>query len=337
MPGSERKRRFDASQIRVAALIIVGLLVLAFAVYRVGKIFDVFASRYTLVTMVPSVAGLQEGSPVTLAGKQIGQIDKIEFIPLRLKRGGNHMVLKLSVADRVREQLRHDSKVQIRPMGLLGDKYVDIEPGTLTSAVLVAGDTIPAVIAFDMEQFLAHASELLDKADLVVADLGQITGGIARGEGTMGQMLHDDQLYNRMVGATGEMHRLLGQLNSGRGTLGRLIQDPEMYRRMVSAAVRVDSLGGAILHGTGSLSQLINSDSLYRGFVGTAAKADAAAAQLSALITRLNDPNGSLSKFALDPRLFDEFLKSVIDLQTLIQDVRENPKKYVPPVNVKVF
>ena len=38
-----------------------------------------------------------------------------------------------------------------------------------------------------------------------------------------------------------------------------------------------------------------------------------------------------------DPRLYDELLKSVTDLQTLLMDVRENPKKYVPPVQVKVF
>ena len=82
---------------------------------------------------------------------------------------------------------------------------------------------------------------------------------------------------------------------------------------------------------------LIKSDSLYRGLTGTAGKADAAAGQLAALLQRLNQPDGTMNRLMTDPRLFDELLKSVIDLQTLINDVRENPKKYVPPINVDVF
>ena len=335
--ASERQRHFEARQLRVVGVILIALLLLAYGVYRVGKIFDVFANRYTLVTLLPSVAGLREGAPVTLAGQQVGQVDEIQFIPMRLKRGKNHLIVKVKVAERVRTQIRRDSRIQVRGQGLLGDKYIDIEPGTLRMAMLHAGDTIPAVISMDMEQFLARASLMLDEADTLIKDLGSITASMARGQGTLGQLLHDERLYNRMVSATEEMQGLLAQINRGEGSLGQLIRDPQMYRRMVSAVARVDSLGTRILHGSGTLSQLIGSDSLYRGLAGTAAKADAAAGKLSELIQKLTTPNGTLNKFLTDPRLFDEFLKSVIDLQTFIADVRQNPKKYVPPVNVKVF
>lgn len=332
-----RRGGLEAGHLRVAGLIVIGLLLLVYGVYRVGKIFDVFADRYTLVTLLPSVAGLREGAMVTLAGQQIGQVDEIDFIPVRQKRGGQHLTVQLKVAERAREQIRQDSKVQVRSLGLLGDKYVDIQPGTVTVAALQPGDTLAAEISMDTEQFLTQASKAVEQANLVVADLRVITRTLARGEGTMGQLIHDQQLYFRMVSATGEMQTLLEQINSGEGALGRLIQDPEMYQRMVSAVARVDSLGSGILHGNGSLAQMIRSDSLYRGMAGTAAKADRAAGELSALLQRLNQTDGSLNRLMTDPRLFDEFLKSVIDLQTLIADVRENPKKYVPPVNVKVF
>jgi phospholipid/cholesterol/gamma-HCH transport system substrate-binding protein len=334
---STRDRIFAFKQLRVIALVLVGLLLLVYGTYQVGKIFDVFADRYTLVTLLPSVAGLREGAPVTLAGQQVGQVDEISFIPVRLKRGGNNLRVKLNVARRVREQIRTDSRIQVRAQGLLGDKYIDIAPGTLAAAVLQPGDTIPAAISMDMEQFLAQASQMLDQANLLVKDLGTITGSLARGEGTMGQLLHDDRLYNRMVAATAEMQTMLGSINRGDGTLSRMIRDPQMYQRMVSAVSRVDSLGSLALHGGGTLSMFLRSDSLYRGLAGTAAKADVAAGQFSEMLQKLTAPNGSLNKFMTDPRLFDEFLKSVIDLQTLIADVRANPKKYVPPVQVKVF
>lgn len=328
---------FWAKQVRVGALLIVGLVLLLYAVFLVGKIFDVFAERYTIVTLMPSVVGLRAGAPVTLAGQQVGQVDEIEFIPMRLKRNGNHLQVKLKVAVRIKDQIRHDSKVLIRPQGLLGDKYVDIAPGTLASAVLKSGDTIPGEVTLDMEQFLALASEALDTATILISDLRLITGSMARGEGTMGQLLHDERLYNAMVAATGQFERMLSQINSGNGSMGQMIRDPALYQRMVGAMSRVDSLGGSILHGNGTMSLLIRSDSLYRGLAGTANKAESAAAQFSAMLQKMNNPSGSLNKFMTDPRLFDEFLKSVVDLQTLLSDVRQNPKKYVPPINVKVF
>lgn len=335
--GKRRRGGMEGRYLRVAGLIVAGLLLLIYGVYRVGRIFDVFADRYTLVTLLPSVAGLREGSMVTLAGQQVGQIDQIRFIPMQQKRGDSHLVVQLKVAERARGQIRRDSKIQVRALGLLGDKYIDIVPGSAAVAALQPGDTIPAEISIDMGQFLELATDAVEQANLVVADLRVITGSLARGEGTMGQLLHDQQLYFRMVSTTGELQTLLEQVNNGDGALSRLIQDPEMYQRMVSAVARVDSLGTGILHGNGTLAQMLRSDSLYRGLVGTAANADRAAGELSALLQRLNQTDGSLNRMMTDPRLYDEFLKSVIDLQALIADVREHPKKYVPPVNVKVF
>lgn len=337
MADTSRQRGFNARQVRVAILLVVGLLMLAYGVYRVGKIFDVFASRYTLVTLLPSVAGLSEGAPVTLAGKQVGQVDEISFIPMEQKRDSNHLRVKLQVNERVRDQIRRDSRIQVRAQGLLGDKYIDIEPGTRGATILATGDTIIAVYSMDMEQFLVRASQMLDQANVLVVDLRTITHGLARGQGTMGQLLRDERLYNSMVSATDQLQGVLEDINGSNGTLGRMIKDPALYQRMVSAMSRVDSLGATVLHGSGTLSMLIRSDSLYRGLAGTAAKANTAADQMAIMLQKLNDPNGSMNKFLTDPRLFDEFLKSVIDLQALIADVRENPKKYVPPVNVKVF
>lgn len=337
MAAPTRRSDFAARQLRVIALVALGLVLLVYGTYRVGKIFDVFASRYTIITQLESVAGLKEGAPVTLAGQQIGQVEKIEFIPMRLKRNQNNLSVHMKVAERVKTQIRRDSRAAVRSQGLLGDKYVDISPGSLQTAMLRSNDTIPAIVAMDMDQFLAQATQMMDSVGLVIGDLREITGTIARGEGTLGKMLHDDRLYARMVGTTAELEHVLSGINSGNGTLGRMIHDPGMYIRLMSAVTRMDSLGNALLHGRGSIAQLLRSDSLYRGLVSMSRKGDAAATNFADIARKLNDPNGSMNKFMTDPRLFDEFLKSVKDLQTLIEDVRVNPKKYVPPVNVKVF
>jgi phospholipid/cholesterol/gamma-HCH transport system substrate-binding protein len=337
MAATVQRSAFQWSQVRVGILILVGVLLLIWAIYRVGKIFDVFADRYNIVTLVPNVAGLREGAVVTLAGQRVGKVDAITFIPLREKRGGNNLLLTLEVKEDAREQIRSDSRANVRAQGVLGDKFIDITPGTLRGTPLAAGDTIPSITMMDIEQFLVKASDAMDRANVIVEDLHLITGGLARGEGTMGALLRDQQLYTRLLSATSGMSSLLAQINRGDGALSRMINDPEMYHRLISAATRVDSLAGMVLHGRGSLSQLLHSDTLYRGLVGMTTKGDAAAAEFSALLQKVNSADGTMNRLLTDPRLFDELLKSVTDLQTLLADVRQNPKKYVPDVNVRVF
>ena len=89
------RRTLGWQRLRVTALVVIGSLLLAYGVYRVGKIFDVFASRYTLIMLVPSVAGLREGAPVTLAGQRVGQVKNIEFIPVERKVGAENLTLEL--------------------------------------------------------------------------------------------------------------------------------------------------------------------------------------------------------------------------------------------------
>ena len=337
MAPTVQRSAFEWRQVRVAGLLVLGVVLIIWAVYKVGKIFDVFADRYTIVTLLPNVAGLREGALVSLAGQRIGKVEEIDFIPMPRKRGGNHLVLKLEVGEVAREQIRTDSRALVRAQGVLGDKFIDISPGTLRGRPLQAGDTIAAEMTMDIEQFLVKASDAMDRANGIVTDLQQITGGLARGEGTMGALLRDDALYARMIGTTTELNTLLAQINRGDGALTRLIRDPDLYHRMVSAVTRVDSLGGLVLYGRGTISSLLRSDSMYNGLAGLATKADVAAGEFITLMQKVNRADGTLNKMLTDPRLFDEFLKSVIDLQAMIADVRQNPKKYVPEVNVKVF
>jgi phospholipid/cholesterol/gamma-HCH transport system substrate-binding protein len=328
---------YDWRQVRVAALVIVGTLLLAYGVYRVGKVFDVFASRYELTTLVPSALGLRPGAPVTLAGQRIGQVKSIDFIPVSRKIGGDNLRIVIAVADGVQDQIRADSRAFLRTQGLLGDKFVDIEPGSSGARILQPGDTLSAGESLDIDQFLTLAAGALDQATGIVANLQDLTGGLTRGEGTMGQLLRDEQLYGNMNAATVEMRTVLAQINRADGTFGRLIRDPALYRQIHGAIARVDSLGALILHGDGSMSRMLRSDSLYRSVLGTLTTADSAVTDLSAFVQRFTTGDGAIQRLMSDPELYDQFLRAVTDVQTLINDIRLNPAKYKPNITVDVF
>jgi phospholipid/cholesterol/gamma-HCH transport system substrate-binding protein len=337
MTESVRRRKLEWRHARVGGLLIVGLLLLMFAVYQVGKIFDVFASRYELRALVPSALGVREGAPVTLAGQRIGQVERIEFIPIDRKRGEDNLALTLAINEDVRDQIRRDSRAFFRTQGLLGDKYVDIEPGSAGAAILQPGDTLPVGESVDMEQFMTMAAQAIDQAQLIVTDLRDVTQGLTTGRGTIGQLLTDEVLYARMVTATSELENTLAQLNNADGTFGRLLNDPTLYNRLSGAAARVDSLGALIVEGDGTFARLLRDDSIYNALTSMATNADSAVLAFSGVVQRMSAGEGSLQKLMTDPQLYDEFLKAVIDLQALVNGIRENPEAFKPEVRVKIF
>lgn len=337
MPTPVGRSTLGGRQIRVTILVIVGLLLLAYGGYRVGKIFDVFASRYEVVTLVNSSLGLREGAPVTLAGQRIGQVKEIAFIPIDRKTDDYNLAIILAINEDVRDQIRQDSRALLRTQGLLGDKFVDIAPGSAGAAILQPGDTLVSEQAIDVDQFLAEAAVTLEAVDGIVADLRAVTSAVATGEGTLGRFIMDEALYTQMVSATGRLEVTLALLNDADGSFGRLLRDPALYDRLNSAVARVDSLGAAVLDGRGSLGRLVSSDSLYDSLLGAARGAESTMMGLTDFVTDVNASDGSLRRLMADPALYDQFLKAVVDLQTLITAIRENPDRFKPNILVDVF
>lgn len=326
-----------ASQIRVGLVVIVSLIVLVGGVYQVGRLFDVFASRYPLITLVENSAGIMAGAPVTLAGQRVGQVDEVRFIPIEERVGDANIRIRMVVNQAHQDQIRTDSRATLRTQGLLGDRYIDISPGSPARPILRAGDTIASQPALDIEQVMETAAATLADVQGIATELHVITAGIARGEGTMGALLTDDRLYERMTVASSELAGLLTTMNRADGTVARLIRDPAMYDRMESALVRLDSVAGAVLAGQGTLGRLMHDDALYESLLGVTGRVDTTMAGVEAFIQNLTEADGTIARLLEDPELYDQLLKAIVDVQNLINDIRENPREYRPDVRVRVF
>ncbi|HEX7117372.1 MAG TPA: MlaD family protein [Longimicrobiales bacterium] len=335
MQRSIRSVRLEWSQVRVGAFLIVALAILAYAVYRVGDLFDVFADRYTIVTLVSRADGLLEGAPVTLAGQRVGQVEAIEFLPVDTRP--ENLSIQLSINDDIREHVRADSYAQVRTQGLLGDRYVDIAPGSPAQPIVEPWDTIRGVDPVDTEELLAAANTTLIEMQALVADLRSITRSLLDGQGTLGRLLVDDALYLQMTGAASQLEALIVDINTSDGTIARLIRDPLLYQQLVGAVARVDTLTGLALSGQGTLGRLLRDDTVYEGLLGVIGRADTTIAGFGGALRALTAGDGTLQRLLRDPALYDQLLKAVIDLQILIADIRQDPSRIRPEINVDIF
>jgi phospholipid/cholesterol/gamma-HCH transport system substrate-binding protein len=316
----KRSLKITWDQVRVAGLILVAVGILAAAAVTLGGAANLFSKKYELVVYLPSANGLRQGGSVTLAGQLIGTVKDIDFLPVDFDTTRNLKVIA-RVDRSVREQIRGDSEARLRTMGLLGDKVLDISPGTPRYTVLSAGDTIRVATALDYEAVLAKAAGAVDDVVGLSHDLRVVTSGLARGQGTMGQLLTNRAMYDQLTSALGRANMLFAGLQNPNGTFGRMLNDPQLYTRLVSAVGALDSTLVAMNSTQGSLGLMLRDTTLYANLVGISQNADS-------LMRMLSSNDGLVGKLLADQTLYDRLNKLTTDLGFVLADVRRDPSRY---------
>lgn len=315
-------------QVRVGLFLLVALALLALGAFLVGDTGHVFGERYRLVTLLRSSAGLVPGAPVQVAGQSAGRVERIDFIePERRPPSGEAVAVWLAVDREVQQLVRADSRARLRTQGLLGDRLLDIEPGSAGARVLRAGDTLPAVEALDYQEALDQASAAVTSLTALVENLTEVTHGVLEGEGSLGRLVTDDALYGRLVGLAGTLDRLLGRATSGEGFLGRMLEDETLYDRLAEAVSSLDSLTAAVASGEGTLGRLVVSDSLYRSLADVAGRTDS-------ILRAVQEGRGALGRLATEDAAYEELLRTLVELNAILEDVRADPARYIPPIEI---
>jgi phospholipid/cholesterol/gamma-HCH transport system substrate-binding protein len=228
-------RNYPAMQIKVGTLVAVALLVALLAMIFPTKGVNPFSAKMKLVSYFPAVAGLRESSPVWFAGVEIGSVTYVDF-----ERGSNPPRLKviMEIERKIQPYIRTDAKASIKGMGLLGDMYVDLSPGTAPESV-ASGAEIEGIpikeMKDDLDAMMASAKGLLKNLEEVSADL-------AEGRGALGQLLKDPTLYPQLRDTVTDLRRFAASMNEPNGTTHKLMTDPALYNELLAAVQDIRSV-----------------------------------------------------------------------------------------------
>jgi phospholipid/cholesterol/gamma-HCH transport system substrate-binding protein len=317
-------------QLKVGVLILIALVILGVAIIKLGQAGNLFGSRYTLVSFVNNASGLRVGGPVTVAGQLAGSIKEINFLPPDNDTTRN-LKLIVEVNSSLREQVRQDSRAKIKTLGLLGDKVYDITVGTPRYRSLHEGDTVVVAPAVDYEAVVQQASGAIGEVVGLTRDLKRVTAGITRGEGTLGQLVTNRQLYDQLNATLTRTSSLMARLENPRGTIGRLLDDPSLYYSLNRAIASADTVISQINRSNGTMGRLLRDDTLYVHLVSVVSKADS-------LVSAMSGGNGTVQKLFTDQQLYNQLVKTVTELNSVLIDVRRDPRRYTKDmIQVKLF
>jgi phospholipid/cholesterol/gamma-HCH transport system substrate-binding protein len=133
----------------VGIFVVVGLICVGYLSIRLGKVALLHENTYTLYARFTSAGGLRVGSPVEVFGIEAG---KVTYLGIDNERQAALVALSL----RKDVKTYRDATAAIKTMGLLGDKYLKIDPGGAEES-LKSGDTITNTTALlDIEGLIGQ-------------------------------------------------------------------------------------------------------------------------------------------------------------------------------------
>ncbi len=345
----QQKKQVRLSQLRVGLTVTIALAIVFITVMFAGNIEEILKPKANVYAVFDDVKGLREGAPVWFSGIEIGSVKGLDFV----------MESKIKVTMALsRESLRYlkrDSKATILTLGLLGDKYIEIIPGSKTAPALSPGDTIQGVspagiqdIVETSQASLARLTEFIHKLEEILVnlekgkgtvpmllrdpalyenlkktteDLSSITKKLKSGSGTAGRLITEDKLYKDLSESVKEIRLFAETLNRAEGTVKKLIVSPELYDRFMKATDNLSSFTEHIRSSKGTLYRLIEDPELYNNLAETSKR-------LNSLLKRIDEGEGLLGSLIKDKEVMEELKITLKELNILIKDIRENPKKY---------
>ena len=341
-----RTRSLAWSELKIGVLTIFAIVIVAITIFMLtgGKGF--FWQRYSLKTRFSNVAGLKPGSPVRVAGKEVGSVKEIEF-------AGEQVDIRFEVNKEVRDKITTESTATLGSVSLLGEGAIDLTPSS-------AGTPVPEWGYVKPGRTPAQIAEITDQASQGMAMVNRLVSGLSEGQGTVGKLLTDDRLYMEMQQFVDAANGMARSVRQGRGTIGRLLNDPKSANALEASLRNVEELTRRINAGDGSIGKLLKDETFSRSLLastenirlltekinrgeGTVGKMvtddvlfkrmDSLTRRLDDLVTKLNDGQGTVGQLLKDRQLYENMNKTVTEMQALLADIRKDPKKYL---NVKV-
>ncbi len=332
-----------AIEIKVGFLVLSSVVLLVLFVFALGDIH--FEEQRAYYVEFRRVGGLAPGAPVKIGGVRSGKIQAIKFIgPVEGTTGRNSPLVrvKIGVATEKAGSVREDASFTITTSGVLGSKYIEIDPGSADKPPLPPGSIMRGQEPFSVAAVSSRAIKLLDgMTDLLSENEDSIGSLIVNADKTL-QVAADlvksnkDGMGGTLSGVTAlikETTVLIGSLNAALGDgseVHDLIVDGRhtvKNGRVVTAALAT-RIPGLLSDTEQTLDVLKGAVTNYSEIgekgrsriLGMLERLDTMVKHAEQLVGNVREGRGLVGALLNDPELYD-------DIKEAIRDIKRHPWK----------
>lgn len=236
--------------IKLGAFVLTGVILFVLAVLFIGKQSVIFNRTFTVSAIFKNVEGLKDGDNVWLSGVKVGTVKNVRII------SEGKVIVDLSLKDKQNEFIKSDAVAVIGSDGFVGNKIVIIKPGN-SRRVINHNDTINSLSPTDTQELFNLAKEVGSNTRMITDDLKLITAKLNKGEGIVGELIHDGELsmeVRQLINslklashntnqATAGLKRIVDEFNSGDGLMTKLLMDTGYVKTFDSTLNSIAEVG----------------------------------------------------------------------------------------------
>jgi phospholipid/cholesterol/gamma-HCH transport system substrate-binding protein len=339
--------------LKIGVISVAGIVLAVMLILAVGGQGGFAWERYALKTKFPNIKGLKTGAVVRIAGVDVGKVTEIEFVE-------SDVQVTLEVNEDNKPRITEQSRASIGSLSLLGEPIIEITPST-QGRQLKDGDYIASsAAAADFAAMSASATETLEQANQIMQGIRRgdgtvgklftdqqmytefnallqsaegVINGVNRGQGTLGKLMKDDATYRQLNASLADLNEITRRIKAGEGSLGQLLKDEKLAKSISSASSNIDEITAKLSRGDGTAARLLNDKQLYEQVNALTGRMDKLVA---AIEQGMNSKEGTAGLLLKDKALYDNMNGAASEIRGLIAEIKKDPKKYLN-VRVSIF
>lgn len=291
------------NELKTGILVVFGIGLFVFG-FSYLKSNDIFVSDRTFYAIYSDVEGVVNGTPVTVNGLPVGNIQNISF------HDGNQLIVKFRVENDIKFSV--NSVAQIYETGLIGGKALAIIPSNDKGPEAVSNDTLKSSIAPGLTDLVnKKITNLQVKIESMVMSADSVLYKINR--------VFDDSTRSNLRKSVSDFNLTISDLKETSSLIKSIVQTNKSDVNLTISNV------SKISNDLSSISSTLNNGDLDLTFANFKKSSD----DLSLILKDINKGQGTISKLISNDSLFNNLNDASKSIDLLLEDIRLNPKRYI--------
>ncbi|MBS1563066.1 MAG: MCE family protein [Bacteroidetes bacterium] len=197
----------SSRKIKTGAFVVGSLLILLILIFYIGKQKNLFSSTFSVYAQFKNISGLKVGNYVRFGGIDVGTVDNIGII--------NDTTVRVDFVlnENVHRFIKNDAIASIGSDGLMGDKLVQLGPGSNGAPEIKDGGQLRASDPADMDKMMARIGVIADNAASLTGGLSDLVAKINAGQGSLGRLVTSDKLAKQLESTVSTTKTTVANIN----------------------------------------------------------------------------------------------------------------------------
>jgi phospholipid/cholesterol/gamma-HCH transport system substrate-binding protein len=170
----------------------LGVIIFVLAIFLLGGKDSLFKGTFNVGAYFNDIQGLRSGATVRLSGIDVGSVDNVNLI----NENTGRVEVSLKLRNDIKGYITSTTVATIETEGLVGNKVVVLRLGEAPGEAITDNGIIESKDPVGFAAIISETQGIMEQMKNMTQDLAEITSRVNRGEGSIGKLLVDEELYN---------------------------------------------------------------------------------------------------------------------------------------------